>query len=120
MTIEEFENLDILGWWKGRESQFLVLAAMARDLLLVQVSTVAYESAFSVSGMVISPRRTKLTPTLVEVCICLKDHLDSMERIQHISPIEGELDRLEERIHAEEISLGIAQAIDEDEINQEE
>ncbi|GKD48631.1 zinc finger BED domain-containing protein RICESLEEPER 2-like protein [Tanacetum coccineum] len=88
MTIEEFENLDILGWWKGRESQFLVLAAMARDLLLVQVSTVAYESAFS--------------------------------RIQHISPLEGELDGLEEQIYAEEISLGIAQAIDEDEINQGE
>ncbi|GJS73749.1 zinc finger BED domain-containing protein RICESLEEPER 2-like protein [Tanacetum coccineum] len=115
MTIEEFNNLDILGWWKTRESQFPILAAMARDLLSVQASTVASESAFSVSGRVISPRRTKLTPTSVEVCICLKDHLDSMERIQHQSPLEGELEQVEEQIHAEEIAMNLADPIDEEE-----
>ncbi|GJS88172.1 zinc finger BED domain-containing protein RICESLEEPER 2-like protein [Tanacetum coccineum] len=96
MTIEEFENLDILGGGKVQESQFLILAVIARDLLSVQASTVAYESAFSVSGRVISPQRTKLTSTSIEVCICLKDHLDSMERIQHISPLKGEFERVEE------------------------
>ncbi|GJX68223.1 zinc finger BED domain-containing protein RICESLEEPER 2 [Tanacetum coccineum] len=106
MTIEEFDNLDILGWWKERESQFLVLAAMTRDLLSVQASTVASESAFSVRGRVISPQRTKLTPVSVEVCISLKDHLDSMERIQHVSPLEGELERVEEEIHVKEIAMG--------------
>ncbi|GJS04848.1 zinc finger BED domain-containing protein RICESLEEPER 2-like protein [Tanacetum coccineum] len=87
---------DILGWWKARESRFLILAVMARDLLSVQASTVVSESAFSVSGRVVSLRRTKLTPTSVEVCICLKDHLDGMERIQRISPLEGELEQVEE------------------------
>ncbi|GJS09133.1 hypothetical protein Tco_0365929 [Tanacetum coccineum] len=29
-----------------------------------------------------------------------------MDRIQHISPLKGELDGLEEQIHTEEISLG--------------
>ncbi|GJV86026.1 zinc finger BED domain-containing protein RICESLEEPER 2-like protein [Tanacetum coccineum] len=106
VSIEEFNNLDILGWWKARESQFLVLAAMARDLLSVQTTTVAFESAFSVSGRVIIPRRTKLTTTLVEVCICLNDHVDSIKRIQHISPLEGDLERVKEPIHAEEIASG--------------
>ncbi|KAL4590434.1 hypothetical protein LXL04_003363 [Taraxacum kok-saghyz] len=46
----KFENLNVLGWWKEKESQFPILAAMARDLLTVQASTVASESAFSVSG----------------------------------------------------------------------
>ncbi|GKA92490.1 zinc finger BED domain-containing protein RICESLEEPER 3 [Tanacetum coccineum] len=85
------------------------------DLLSVQASTVASESAFSVSGRVISPQRTKLTPTSVEVCICLKDHLDSMERIQHQSPLEGELEQVEEQIHAEEIAMNLADPIDEEE-----
>ncbi|GJV82442.1 zinc finger BED domain-containing protein RICESLEEPER 2-like protein [Tanacetum coccineum] len=112
MSIEEFNNLDILGWWKARESQFPVLAAIPRDLLSVQASTVASKSAFPVTGRVISPRRKKFTPTSVEVCICLKDHLDSMERIQHISPLEGELERVEEQIHAEEIAMNLADPID--------
>ncbi|GKB12092.1 zinc finger BED domain-containing protein RICESLEEPER 2 [Tanacetum coccineum] len=64
---------------------------MTRDLLSVQASTVASESAFLVRGRVISPRRTKLTPVSVEVCICLKDHLDTMERIDVIT-LEGDLD----------------------------
>ncbi|GJX83210.1 zinc finger BED domain-containing protein RICESLEEPER 2 [Tanacetum coccineum] len=96
---------------------------MTRDLLSVQASTVASESAFLVRGRVISPRRTKLTPVSVEVCICLKDHLDTMERIQHVSPLEGDLERVEEEIHVEEIAMGMAEPIDEDEIaifNQDE
>ncbi|GJT76869.1 zinc finger BED domain-containing protein RICESLEEPER 2-like protein [Tanacetum coccineum] len=116
MTIEEFENLNFFGWWKERESQFLVLAVMARDLLTVQTSTVASESAFSVSGRVISPRRTKLTLVAVEVCICLKDHIDSVEKIQRISPLEGDFERVEEEMHAEEIAFGMSQPLDEDEI----
>ncbi|GJY19787.1 zinc finger BED domain-containing protein RICESLEEPER 2-like protein [Tanacetum coccineum] len=82
MTIEEFNNLDILGWWKTRESQFPILAAMARDLLSVQASTVASESAFS---------------------------------IQHLLPLEGELEQVEEQIHAEEIAMNLADPIDEEE-----
>ncbi|KAE8675306.1 Ubiquitin-like protein ATG12 [Hibiscus syriacus] len=57
-----------------KEAQFPILAAMARDLLTVQASTVASESAFSVSGRVISQRRSRLSPESVEVCICLKDY----------------------------------------------
>ncbi|GKA82975.1 zinc finger BED domain-containing protein RICESLEEPER 2 [Tanacetum coccineum] len=74
---------------------------MSRDLLSVQASTVASGSTFSVSGRVISPLRTKLTPTSAEVFISLKTHLDRMEWIQHISPLEDELEQVEEQIHAE-------------------
>ena len=41
LSIGEFEKLDILAWWKERESQFPVLAATAHDLLAVQASIVA-------------------------------------------------------------------------------
>nr|GFA98503.1 zinc finger BED domain-containing protein RICESLEEPER 2-like [Tanacetum cinerariifolium] len=107
LTIQEFENLDILGWLKERESRFPVLSVVACDLLMVQASTVASESTFSVSGRVISSRRTKLTPLTVEICICLKDHLDSVEMIQNTSPLEGNMLWVEEEIHKEDIVMGL-------------
>ncbi|GKD19030.1 zinc finger BED domain-containing protein RICESLEEPER 2 [Tanacetum coccineum] len=105
MGPEEFKQFDILAWCKGRESQFPVLAAMALDLLCVQAYTVASESAFSTSGRVLSIRRTRLTSTSLEMCICLKDHLDAAERIQHISSLEDRLE-YEEQLHDLEVEMG--------------
>lgn len=62
MSVQEFDNFDILAWWKEKETQFPILVAMARDLLSFQASMVSSESAFSISGRVISPRRTKTHP----------------------------------------------------------
>ncbi|GJW91002.1 zinc finger BED domain-containing protein RICESLEEPER 2 [Tanacetum coccineum] len=107
---EEFTKFDILAWWKGRESQFPVLAAMARDLLSVQASTVSSESAFSTSGRILSIRRTRLTPASLEMCICLKDHLDAVERIQHIASLEVGLE-YEAQLHDVEVTTGEANTI---------
>ena len=41
MGPEEYLNFGILAGGKGRQSQFLVLAAMARDLLRVEAYTIA-------------------------------------------------------------------------------
>ena len=105
MLPEEFSNFDILAWWKERESHFPVLAAMARDLLSVQASTVASKSTFSLSARVLSIRRTSLTPTSVETCICLKDYLDAAERIQHLTTLGDEVS-VEEPIHTYELLKG--------------
>ncbi|GJS39838.1 hypothetical protein Tco_1479901 [Tanacetum coccineum] len=106
---EEFTNFDILAWWKEREIQFPILSAMARDLLTVQASTVASESAFSISGRIISERRSRLTPESVEVCVCLKDYLDGVDRVQHETSLEGPiLEDVEETIAREEVELGIS------------
>lgn len=43
---------DILGWWKINSSKFPVLSDIARDVLAMQVSSVASESAFSISGRI--------------------------------------------------------------------
>ena len=42
-----------------------------RDILTVQASTVASESAFSFSGRVLNERRSRLSPQSLEVCISL-------------------------------------------------
>ncbi|BAF19591.1 Os06g0491800, partial [Oryza sativa Japonica Group] len=52
-------------------SQFLT--RLARDVLAIQVSTIASESAFSVGGRVIDPFRSSLDPEIVQALICTKD-----------------------------------------------
>ena len=88
---------------------------MARDLLTVQASTVASESAFSVSGRVISQRRSRLSPESVEMCICLKDYLDGPARKQHTTSLEDALDGdVETTINNEQVELGIISPKDDD------
>nr|GFA92518.1 zinc finger BED domain-containing protein RICESLEEPER 2-like [Tanacetum cinerariifolium] len=94
MGPEEFTTFDILAWWKGRESQFFVLAAMTRDLLSVQASTTASKSAFSTSG---------------------RDHLDAAERIQHISSLVDGLD-YQEQLDDVEVETGFAISLSDEEI----
>lgn len=47
---EDFQTIDILAWWSRKESEFPILSTVASDLLIVQASTVASESAFSLSA----------------------------------------------------------------------
>ncbi|PWA81457.1 ribonuclease H-like domain-containing protein [Artemisia annua] len=120
LSPDEFAKFDILAWWKEREIQYPILSAMARDLLAVQASTVASESAFSDSGRIISERRTRLTPEAVEVCVCLKDYLDGVDRIQHESSLEGPiLDKeVEESIIREEEEAGLSPSNTEGELDE--
>nr|GEV32398.1 high mobility group B protein 7 [Tanacetum cinerariifolium] len=92
LSTEELAGYDVLGFWKANESTFTVISQMARDILSVQATSIASESAFSTSGRVLSIRRTRLTPASLEMCMCLKDHMDAAERVQHISNLENSLD----------------------------
>ncbi|GKC56840.1 zinc finger BED domain-containing protein RICESLEEPER 2 [Tanacetum coccineum] len=83
LSPEEFANFDILAW--------------------------SFRSAFSISGRFISERRSRLTPESVEVCVCLKDYLDGVDRVQHETSLEGPiLEDVEETIAREEVDLGIS------------
>ncbi|GKB12759.1 putative AC transposase [Tanacetum coccineum] len=108
-------KFDVLGFWKAKESVFPVLSRMARDILSVQATSVASESAFSTSGRVLSIRRTRLTPASLEMCMCLKDHLDATDRIQHTSNLENSLD-FEEEILDEEVLVNEAISLSDEEI----
>ncbi|GJY33220.1 zinc finger BED domain-containing protein RICESLEEPER 2-like protein [Tanacetum coccineum] len=89
------------GFWKENESMFPVLSRMAMDLISVQATSVAFESGFSTSERVLSIRRTKLTPSSLQMCMCLKDHLDAQEHQQHTSTLENALDFEDEILDAE-------------------
>ncbi|BFG34961.1 hypothetical protein CerSpe_212350 [Prunus speciosa] len=66
---------DILLWWKLNGPKYPVLAAIAKDILAIQVSTVASESCFSTGGRVIDAFRSLLTPRSVEALICMQNWL---------------------------------------------
>ena len=58
---------DVLGWWKVHGPQYPMIARMARDVLVVPVSTVASELAFSTGGRTLDSFRTSLTPKVIDL-----------------------------------------------------
>jgi hypothetical protein len=66
-------DFDILAWWKNKREDFPILSQIVRDVMAIQVSTVASESAFSAAGRVVDPYRNRLDPEIVQAMICTKD-----------------------------------------------
>ncbi|KAG5533343.1 hypothetical protein RHGRI_027517 [Rhododendron griersonianum] len=72
-------GFDVLNWWKSHQPKYPILQAMARDLLAIPVSTVASESAFSTSGRLVSPHRSRLHPDTMEALMCAQSWLWAAE-----------------------------------------
>jgi len=68
-------DYDVLGWWRRNSLKYPILSELARDVLAVQVSSVASESAFSTSGRILDPFRSCLTPYMTEVLVCTQQWL---------------------------------------------
>lgn len=77
----EIQNLmsgteyDVLSFWRVNSGKYPVLSTLAKDVLAVQVSSVASESAFSTSGRILEPSRSCLTHFMVEVLMCTEQWL---------------------------------------------
>lgn len=61
---------DVLSYWKLNSLKFPVLSELAKDILAMQVSSVASESCFSTSGRILQPQRSCLTHYMIEVLMC--------------------------------------------------
>nr|GEY16345.1 DREB2 transcription factor [Tanacetum cinerariifolium] len=101
LQTKEFETFNDLGFWKAKETMFLVLSRIAMDILSVQATLVASEFVFSTSGRGLSIQRTRLTLASLEMCMCFKDHLDAQECKQDKSTFETPVDFEEEILDAE-------------------
>ena len=68
-------TLDILLFWKGNEFRYSEVAAIARDILSIPISTVTSEFTFSTGRRVIDQYRSSLKLDIVEALVCTKDWL---------------------------------------------
>ncbi|PWA95484.1 hypothetical protein CTI12_AA008720 [Artemisia annua] len=99
LELEGDEYFDILNWWKLNSPRFSIVSKMAKDILSIQVSTVASESAFSASGHVLDPYRNSLSPSIVEALVCTQDWIRTSSR--NIT-----LDTLEDLMKDDELAKG--------------
>ena len=68
---------------------------MARDVLIVPISTVVSESAFITSGRVLDAYRSSLTPKLVQALICVQDWLRKSPTFNDIEDDLVELEKVD-------------------------
>ncbi|KAK2658914.1 hypothetical protein Ddye_005447 [Dipteronia dyeriana] len=84
-AVEDKEEFDLLLWWKTYTYRYPVLSHLARDVLVIPVSTVSSEQAFSTSGHIIEPRRNCLSPEMVDVLTFLRDLEHAKKRLQNLT-----------------------------------
>ena len=88
---------DVLSYWRSNAARFLVLLEIARDVLAMQVSSVASESAFSTSGRMLSPCRSCLTHFMIEVLMCSEQWMKQDLKMESKLPSNAQiLEELEE------------------------
>ncbi|KAL6286686.1 hypothetical protein ACE6H2_011076 [Prunus campanulata] len=76
----------------SQSSNFGVLAAIARDVLAIPVSTVASESTFSTGGRTINSFRSSLSLAMVEALICTHNWLKSTSISLEVEPTIEEME----------------------------
>ncbi|KAK1377927.1 hypothetical protein POM88_024671 [Heracleum sosnowskyi] len=102
-------QFDILLWWKDNASRYKTLSMIAKDILVIPVSTVASESAFSTSGRILDPFRSSLSPKMLEALVCTQSslkgrhdgiksdtYLDESYSYEFLEHEEGNLGRMKE------------------------
>ncbi|CAN0925295.1 Zinc finger BED domain-containing protein RICESLEEPER 2 [Linum grandiflorum] len=65
-------EFDILGWWRANAAKYPTLHEIARDILVVPITSVASESAFSSGGRLLDPHRSRLHFKTVEALMCTR------------------------------------------------
>ncbi|XP_030949256.1 zinc finger BED domain-containing protein RICESLEEPER 2-like [Quercus lobata] len=88
-VLKRSEDFDILAWWKNNGLKYPTLQRIAKDVLAIPVTTVASEAAFSTSGRLLSPHRSRLHPKTIEAMMCAQNWLWSEINGSSIIPGDG-------------------------------
>jgi hypothetical protein len=71
---EDIDNeFEALAWSKFNALKYQILSKMAKDILVVPITTVASESSLSAGGRVIDPHRASLKTETVQMLLCDSD-----------------------------------------------
>nr|KAJ0189720.1 hypothetical protein LSAT_V11C800415890 [Lactuca sativa] len=100
------KSFDILSWWKLNGLRFPIVARMAKDILGIQISTVASESAFSTSRRVLTDYRANLSNVIVEALLCTQDWVRKSRK-----PI---IDNVDDILNDDEVAMEIEEALHND------
>jgi hypothetical protein len=83
-TVQKFDDdFNLLDWWHDHKLTYPLLSILAKDIILVLVSTLSSESTFSLAGRVIEERRHRLGSRMVEMLSLLKDWEAIDAKMQH-------------------------------------
>ncbi|CDY56647.1 BnaA02g11320D [Brassica napus] len=88
-------DYNVLSWWRRASVKFPILSELAKDVLAVQVSSVASESAFSTSGRILDPFRSCLTPYMIEALVCTQQWLRNTISAEKLASLTQMFEELE-------------------------
>ena len=71
---DDHAEFDILNWQKLKAFKYYILSfCMTRDILVIPVSTVSFESIFSTKSRILDSFHSSLSPTIVEALTCVQN-----------------------------------------------
>ena len=76
LCIDSCSDQKPLAWWKSYETQFPILAKLARKYLCIPATSVPSERAFSTAGLVVNSKRACLLPENVNMLVFLAQNLN--------------------------------------------
>ncbi|CAN1185501.1 Putative AC transposase [Linum perenne] len=68
-------EFNVIDWWKTERTKYKILSKMACEIMVIPITSVASESAFSAGGRVIDPSRSSLGRKTIEALLCSQDWL---------------------------------------------
>ncbi|KAK0149425.1 Zinc finger BED domain-containing protein 1 [Merluccius polli] len=74
---------DPLSWWKTNAHTLPQLSDFARNYLCIAASSCASERVFSTSGLIVSPRRSRLTHENIDMLVFLSTNLELTKKFKN-------------------------------------
>lgn len=73
-------NVDLIKWWTERKSEFPHLSKLATAIHTIPASSTPAERFFSMSGAVITDRRSNIDPEAVEDILILRSDSNKFDK----------------------------------------
>ncbi|KAL7307162.1 hypothetical protein TKK_0000886 [Trichogramma kaykai] len=70
-------DMDVLDWWKNHQTEYPVLALVARDILSIQATSVPVERLFSRASLIVNNKRSLLKDESIRELLCINRWMKS-------------------------------------------